>query len=103
MRDGAPPATAATAVAGSVRRRAVPAVAAVAGAAAVAVVVADVVAVAPCVVLAPDVAGRLLRPAVGVLLDHVVEQLLDAVAVGDLRQDGRVLTGGLDRDRARVD
>ena len=55
------------------------------------------------VVLA-EVARALLGPPVGVLLDHVVEQLLHALAVGDLLEHGRAaLAGRLDRQRARVD
>src|SRR6185312_11520507 len=60
----------------------------------------------PAVVAAvtADVAGVLLRPPVGVLLDHVVEQLLDAVAVGDRLEHGRAaLARRLDGERAGVD
>src|SRR5688572_28116666 len=54
--------------------------------------------------LATDVLAALLRPAVGVLLDHVIQQLLDAVGVRDPPQDGdAALAGRLDAQRAAVD
>src|SRR3954454_8928879 len=54
--------------------------------------------------LPADVAGALPRPAVRVLLDHVVEQLLDALAVGDrLQHRGAGVAGRLDGQLAGVD